>query len=169
MAQIKIQTSIDQERIESLLNKIYAACRTDPNLSPRPMSELKNAYKKKNILIATYGSSIVGWVLRIPFNKICQELAAGYVVEKYRSQGVFEKLLHAALPYANSSIIVTFNYPFANYLIKKEAFKKSSLVEAVKLSKGKFLINRINLDRIKAIRNYYQTNKPIYTIYKSNE
>ena len=166
MAQIKIKTSIEKNKVKALLNKIYTVCRTDPNLSPRPMNELENAYKRKHLLIAFNGSSAVGWLLRIPYNNSCQELAAGYVLEKYRSQGIFEKLLLAALPYLNSSIIVTFNYRFANYLLQKMSFEESSLIEAVKLSKGKFLINRIKFDRIKAIKNHYQTGKPIYVIYR---
>ena len=165
MAQIAIKTAIDEDNVETLLNKIYIVCKTDPNLSPRAREELENAYKKKNLLIAVDGSITVGWLLRIPYTQKFQELAACYVIESYRSKGVFRKLLQEAFKYATLSSVVTFNYPFVNYLLKKIGFRKSSLWEAIKLSNGKFLINRLNVQRLKAIRKHYQTNKPLYTIY----
>jgi len=165
MAQITVRTSIDKENVETLLDQIYKACRTNPNLSPRPREELENAYKEKNLLIAVDGSITVGWLLRIPYTQKFQELASCYVIESYRSKGVFRKLLQEAFKYATLSSIVTFNYPFVNYLLKKIGFRKSSLWEAIRLSNGKFLINRLNVQRLKAIRKHYQTNKPLYTIY----
>jgi hypothetical protein len=165
MAQIKIQTSVEKNIVEAFLSSVYKTCKTDLNLSFRPMSEIKNAYKKGLLLIATRNSSIVGWLLRIPFNKSFQELAAGYVIEKYRSLGIFNLLIQKGLSYSRSSVIVTFNYRLAEFLIKKMKFKKSSLIETTKLSKAKFLFNRINFGRIKAIYRHYQKNKPIYVIY----
>lgn len=166
MAQITIKTSIEQAKVDSLLNQIYRVCRTDPNLSPRPRKEFESAYKKGRLLIALNGSSVVGWLLRIPYNQKFQELAAGYVIESHRSKGVFRKLLQDAFKYVPVSSIVTFNYPFADYLLNKIGFRKSSLWEAIKLSNGKFLINRLNTNRIKAIRIHYQSNKPVYTLYQ---
>lgn len=169
MAQIEIKTSIDKDEVEKLLNQIYKVCGTDSNLSPRPRQELEDAYKDKNLLIALEGSSIVGWLLRIPYNQKFQELAAGYVIESHRSKGVFGKLLQEAFKHAPAFSIVTFNYLFADYLINKIGFRKSSLWEAIKLSKGKFLLNRLNIKRLKAIGKHYQTNKPLYTLYTKYE
>jgi len=166
MAQIAIRTSVDKNRIDSLINQIHRTCLREPNLSPRPKNELETAYKERRLLIATDGLSIVGWLLILPYTERFQELAAGYVIESYRSKGIFRKLLQEAFRYAPISSIVTFNYPFANYLLKKIGFRKSSLWESIKLSNSKFLLNRLNLQRLKAIKKHYQANKPIYTIYE---
>jgi GNAT superfamily N-acetyltransferase len=165
MAQIIIKTSIDKNNVEAFLDKVYIACKTDPNLSFRPMSEIINAYKKELLLIATENSSAVGWLLRIPFNKNCQELAAGYVLKKYRSLGIFNKLIEKALSYSQSSIIVTFNYRLAEFLMQKKGFKKSSLIEAIRLSKARFLFNRMNFGRVKSIHKHYRKSKPIYVVF----
>ena len=169
MAQITIKTTIEKTNVESLLNQIYQVCRTDSNSSPRPIDELENAYKKSLLLVAINGSTVVGWLLRIPYTKEFQELAAGYVIESHRSKGVFGRLLQEAFKHAPVSSIVTFNYTFADYLLNKIGFRKSSLWEAIKLSKGKFLINRLNIKRLKAIRNHFKTNKPLYTLYTRYE
>lgn len=169
MAQIKIQTSIKKDKIEAFLNHISKVCRTDRNLSPRSKEEIECAYKKKELLIAIDGSSIIGWLLRIPYNQSFQELAAGYVIQSYRSKGVFGKLLQRAIKYTPVSSIVTFNHSLAYYLLNKVDFRKSSLWESIKLSYGKFLINRLNSKRLKAIIKHYQTNKPIYCIYTNTK
>ena len=169
MAQITIKTTIEKTNVESLLNQIYQVCRTDSNLSPRSKEELVNTYNKGRLLIALDNSFVVGWLLRIPHNQKFQELAAGYVIESYRSKGVFGELLKEAFKYAPVSSIVTFNYPFADYLLNKFGFRKSSLWEAFKLSNGKFLVHRFNINRLKAIKKHYQTSKPIYTLYEKYE
>jgi len=165
MEEIVIKTSIEKDKLNAIIDQIYNVCRTDPYLSPCSKKELLKAYEKKNLFLAFYKDVVVGWLLKVPFNKSCQELAAGYVIESYRPKGVFNKLLTNALPLSRSSIIVTFNYPFAKYLLWKTGFRNSSLIEAIKLSRGKFIFNRVKIERIKAIYKHYQQNKPIYTIY----
>lgn len=166
MEQVEIRTSVNKKNVESLLNQVYQICQSDPNLSPRPKDELEKAYKAGRLLIAVDESSVIGWLLRIPYTQRFQELASGYVIESYRSKGVFEKLLQEAFKYAPVSSIVTFNYSFAHYLLKKIGFKKSSLWDAIKFSNGKFLLNRFRFKRLKAIGKHYQTNSPLYTIYE---
>lgn len=165
MAEIVVKTKIDDERVDSLIDQIYKICGTEPNLSPRPKKELLEAYDNDRLLIATDETLIAGWLLIIPYNKNFQELAAGYVIESYRSKGIFNKLLQKAFEFAPVSFIVTFNYSFASYLLNKVGFKKSSLWEAIKLSRGKFLLNRPSISRLKAIIKHYQSSKPIYTIF----
>ena len=166
MAQIVIKTIIAKNKTEAVINKVFTVCQNEPNLSPRSKKELENAYNKNNLLIAIAESKIVGWLLKIPYNQKFQELAAGYVIKSYRSKGVFKHLLYEAFKSAPMSTIVTFNYNLSNYLINKIGFKKSSLWETIKLSRGKFLLNRLNLQRITAIRKHYQKSKPMYTIHR---
>ncbi len=165
MAQIVIKTSIEKANVTALLHQVCAICKTDENLSPRPLKELKNAYANSNLFIALDGSLIVGWLLRIPYNQMFQELAAGYVIEEHRPKGVFNIMLEKAVSCSPISTIVTFNNSFAHYLLYK-GFKKSSLWEVIKLSQGKFLLNRLHIVRLKAIKKHYNKNKPIYVIYK---
>lgn len=165
MAEIRVKTRVDNKRVNDLIDKIYKTCATEPNLSYRPKKELLEAYNGDRLLIATDRAIITGWLLIVPYNKNFQELATGYVVESYRSKGVFNKLLQEAFDYAPTSLIVTFNQPFADYLLRKIGFKNSSLWEAIILSRGKFLLNRLNIGRLKAIRKHYKTGKPVYTVF----
>lgn len=165
MAKIIVKTKIDNNKVDNLIDQIHRTCEAEPNLSPRPKKELQKAYANNRLLIATDGASIVGWLLIIIYDRNFQELASGYVIESYRSKGVFNKLLQKAFEFAPVSSIVTFNYSFVSYLLNKVGFKKSSLWEAIKLSRGKFLLNRLSISRIKAIRNHYQTARPIYAVF----
>ena len=166
-----VKNKVEESKADALIQKIYDVCKSHPNLSPRSKKELTRAYKEGRLLLAqgksyTEGKSYtVGWLLRIPYNEESQELAAGYVLESYRTSGVFKKLLQEAFKHATISIIVTFNKRFANYLLNKIGFKRSSLWETARISKGKFLLERAKFIRIKTIIKHYQTNKPIYTIF----
>lgn len=166
MAKIIIQTELVLRTYPFLFNKISQTCQTNPNLSPRSLKEISQAYNEKRLLLALDKTKVVGWLLRIPYNSAGQELAAGYVLKAYRSKGVFNKLLKAALEYSSISLVVTFNYPLANYLTQKMGFKNSSLWEAIKISKGTFLLHRLSITRVKAIKKHYQTCTPVYIIFR---
>lgn len=165
---ITIKTKIKNNRVEPLIQTIYQTCKTDPHLSPRSKEELFKAYKKGYFLIVVNGSLPVGWIMRIPLTKDVQELAAGYVVDAYRAKGVFTQLLLKSFNYTTISIIVTFNKKLAKYLKNKIGFEKTTFWKILKISKGKFVLNRLNIDRLKAIKRHYQTGRPIYLVHYKN-
>ena len=166
---VSITSKLNSSDLERVINKVQSACRSDPNLSPHTRSELMTACNDGRLLVAMSNSSSVGWILRLPYTRDSQELAAAYVVGSYRSKGIFTKLLRAAIKEAETSILVTFNKQLVNYLISKQAFKKSSLWEAVKISKGQFLLDRLNIERLIAIAKHFARNNPTYLIFNRDE
>lgn len=165
---VTIKDRLAEGDVQHLIQAVFEACKSESNLSPRPKKELKKAYDEGRIIIALDHSNLIGWIMLIPYTSDVQELAAGFVVDKYRSQGIFTHLIKKAVLRAQVSLLVTFNKSLYNHLTH-EGFKNSSLWEVIKLSRGKFLLNRLNLERIKAINNHYQANKPKYLIYKRHE
>lgn len=165
MALITIKSIIAIENVSHVINQIYKTCIKDNNLSTRSRKEILSAYKKNNFLFAYSENHIIGWILKIPYNQSIQELAAGYVFKEYRPKGTFSLLVDEAVKDRPISCIVTFNKQVEKYFIFK-GFKKSSLWKIVKLTQGKFLLSRINIQRLSAIIKHYQKNKPIYLIYK---
>lgn len=165
---VSVITEINSSNLESVINKIQNVCRSEPNLSPRPKNQLISAYQQSRLLLAMNNSSLVGWILRLPYANKSQELAAAYVEDAHRSNGIFTKLLREAIKEADISIIVTFNKRLANYLLNKRGFKKSSLWEVVKISNGQFLIERLKLERLFAIFNNYKRSSPTYLIFEKN-
>ena len=166
---VSIITKLNKPDLEIVINKIQKACITNPNLSPRTKNELMTACKDKRLIIAINNSSPVGWLLRLPYTNGSQELAAVYVVDSHRSKGIFTKLLKRATKEAKISLLVTFNKQLANYLINKQDFKRSSLWEAVKISKGQFLLDRLNINRLIAIAKHLTRSNPIYLIFNRND
>lgn len=166
---VTIKNRLATDEVQPLIQAVYKACKTESNLSPRPKNELRKAYDEGRILIAVDQSNPVGWLIVLPYTNKMQELAAGFVVDTYRSKGVFTQLIKKALTHAQVSMLVTFNKSLHNHLTNEVGFENSSLWEAIILSRGKFLLNRLNLERIKAINNHYQASKPKYLIYKRYE
>lgn len=169
MAQITIQNKIEKNKKHQLINYIYHVCQTNPNLSPRSKKEIINSYENGFLLIALDGSTIAGWVMRIPYTKNFQELAAGYIEERYQTRGIFTKLINTATLFTPLSLLVTFNISFAESLIKKGHCTKSSLLKAILLSRGIFLLSRINKKRLLAIQRHYKTSNAVYVLFNRYE
>ena len=166
---VSIITKLNKPDLEIVINKIQKACITNPNLSPRTKNELMTACKDKRLIIAINNSSPVGWLLRLPYANGSQELAAAYVVDSHRSKGIFTKLVNEATKQVKVSLLVTFNKKLANYLINKQDFKRSSLWGAVKISKGQFLFDRLNINRLIAIAKHFSKSNPTYLIFNRND
>ena len=166
---VSITTELKSQDFKIVINKIQKACKTNPDLSPRTKNELMTACKDKTLIVAMNNSSLVGWVLRLPYTNGSQEIAAAYVVDSHRSKGVFTKLVNEATKQAKVSLLVTFNKKLANYLINKQDFKRSSLWGAVKISKGQFLFDRLNINRLIAIAKHFSKSNPTYLIFNRND
>lgn len=166
---VTIKNKLVDSEVQPLIQTIYKTCKSESNLSPRPKNELRKAYAEGKILIAVDGSKPVGWLMLLPYTNKVQELAAGFVIDSYRSRGLFTQLIKKAVTHSQVSMLVTFNKSLYSHLINKVGFKYCSFLEAIILSRGKFLLNRLNLERLKTINNHYQTNKPKYLIYKRHE
>lgn len=165
---ITIKTTIATNKLNDFLETVYKTSKSEPNLSPRSRVELKKAYDESRLLIALDGEKPIGWLMLVPYSNNVQELATGFIKEKYRSKGVFTQLIKTAIVGTRISLTVTFNKSLYNHLIKI-GFKNSSLWDAIKLSNGKFILSRLNLLRLKAINSHYQTSKPGYLICKRYE
>ncbi len=166
---ITIKNNVDKTRAKDLIQTIYKTCKSEPNLSPRPIMEFWKAYGQGRVLIAIHKGEPVGWLMLVPYTDKVQELVAGFVMDSYRSKGVFTKLIHEAVTYSQVSILVTFNKTLERYLNTAVGFSNSSFWEAIKLSRGHFIFRRLNLNRLKAIRAHYQTSKPKYLIFQKHE
>lgn len=165
---VTIKTSIDKDQVKSFIHVVYKTCKSEPNLSPRSKDKLRKAYDKNQFLIATDDKNLIGWLMLIPYTNKVQELAAGFVLEPYRSKGIFSKLIQMGLAYAPISILVTFNRTLERHLNSQNGFRNSSFWEILKLSNGRFLLDRLNLERLKAINSHYQTGKPKYLIFEKH-
>lgn len=165
---VTIKTSINNNQLKDFIHLVYKTCRSEPNLSSRPKTEFRKAYDEGRLLIAVEGEKPIGWLMLIPYTNKVQELAAGFVLEAYRSKGTFSKLVRKGLAYANTSIIVTFSRTLEHRLIQT-GFRNSSFWETLRLSNGRFLLDRLNLERLKAISNHYQTGKPKYLVFMKHE
>lgn len=163
---VTIKTSVSNNLLTDFIQIIYKTCRSEPNLSPRSKTELRKAYQEDRLLIATKDEKPVGWLMLIQYTNDVQELAAGFVLEPYRSKGIFSKLIHKGTTYAPISILVTFNKSLEQHLNKTTGFRKSSFWEIMKFSKGRFLLNRLNLERLKAIRSHFESSKPKYLLFE---
>lgn len=165
---VTIKTSINKNQLKDFIHLVYKTCRSEPYLSPRPKVELRKAYDDGKFLIAMDGEKPIGWLILIPYTNKVQELVAGFVLESYRSKGIFSKLVRKGLAYAPISILVTFNRTLERHLTQT-GFRNSSFWETLRLSNGRLLLDRLNFERLKAISSHYQIGKPKYLIFMKHE
>lgn len=163
---IKIVTKIDDLHIKIVLQYLYKTVQKNSALSPRSLHEINSLYLSNQILFALDDTRVVGWLWLIPYGNEIQELAAGYVRNSYRSQGIFTQLLTFAQKNNKTSVTVTFNPKVARKL-KRLNFRVSSLAECILITRGLFLYNRLNLPRLKAISRHHSKNRPYYMLHSN--
>jgi GNAT superfamily N-acetyltransferase len=151
---------------EPFFRTISHICSSEKYLSPRSCAELRERYMRHELLIAHDEHHVlVGWLMRIPYTPQVQEIASGYVLPEYRSRGVFRTLLHTLLPCTSRSIIATFHYPLAESLFRI-GFTETTLRHITTITRCQFILHRLSIQRLFAIRNHYKTHPPRYCIYE---
>lgn len=165
MAQIKIVTRVPKQKTKKTIDLLYFIYQTEPNLSYRSRKELEKAYKNKNIYFAMKGNCVMGWIMRVAYTQNCQELAGIYVLNSYRRKGIFKFLLTTIVKLSKYSILVTFQKKIADQLIQTHNFEHTSLSKVIVLSKFKFILTRLHLQRFLAIHRHYTETKAFFLLY----
>lgn len=168
MAKVKMTTRLHEARVESFIEQVYVTCNREPELSPRPKDKICKCYYQNQFIIALEESIPVGWLLKIPLRKAIYEICAVYVQGGKRRQGIFKDLLTRSIDPSENTIFVTFIPWLAKYLQDEWRFRAASLWKIIIITRGKFLLPRLNISRLLAIHQHSKRGSPIYLIRNKN-
>ncbi len=163
---IDLKNTLKSKDLNIFLNRLKVVSDKESFLSPRSSAEIKMAYREKNIFFAFSKQTLLGWIMVIQYGRDLQEVCFAYVFPKYRNKGIFKLLLSTALKNSKNSIMVTFSKELSKSILKNKGVKQFTFIQVIILSKGKFLLKRLNVFKLAAIIRRFGKAKAYYLIYK---
>lgn len=164
MENIVLTTNPQENLTNSLLDKMVRIYATTPGLSRRSRVELKKRYKNREIIFALMGPEIAGWIIRSPLDDCFWEISGAYIEDRFRSKGLFKRMLESSLRPPAKYVTVTFLPTLADYLIECWGFHRVSLRETLYRTKGTFIRDRLHPLRIVSIVKQSRRARPFYLL-----
>jgi len=149
---IIVSTVLPPDRVYLSLEMVSRTLKSHPHLMYRPRRSLQRAYEGGRLAFGLIDSDVAGWILAIDHTQATQELAGLFVLERYRGSGMVHHLSRHMLDRKQHSIASTGNPLVAAYLARDLRFSPCSFANALRLTGGKLLIDRLDPRRA---RNYY--------------
>lgn len=163
---IDVKKTINSGDLDVFIKVIKDVSDKELFLSPRSLAEIKRAYSDKNIFFAFSKQTLLGWIMVIQYSRNLQEVCFAYVFPKYRKRGVFKLLLSSVLKNSEKSIMVTFSKELCNTILTINNVRKSTFAHVTILTKGRFLLKRLNVFKLVAIIRRFGKTKAYYLIYE---
>ena len=147
----RISRSIPAEQHGRVVAEILALAATDSHITARSARSLRRALRGDRLVVA-FGDeddqAVVGWFLSEPCGPGVHELGFIFVDPSVRGHAVFIDLLDLALAIDGRAVSVTFRADFASWLIRSRGFRRVTLGEAARVSRGWFLLRRLAPGRL---------------------
>jgi len=129
---------VRRETRPARLREIIRRIQVEPALTPRSFENLR----KSRVTCAYDDGTLVGWLIAEPLRTGVYELGAAYVQPSYRNNGILGRLLDATMESAELYVAAIFNLDLLEYVVKKRQFRTSSLLELIRVSRGRFVTKR---------------------------
>lgn len=161
---IAVTTSLPRDRREKILREIDETSQNTPELTPRPISTLRQLAESGNLVAAFTGDELAGWGVREPLGRGVVELGMAYVKPRFRKTNAFELLVRELTNCDEACLFATYLPGLIRYTVREHGFRESSLGEFAIRSRGRFIFNRLSPARRRAVRTHLATARPLYAI-----
>lgn len=138
-----VTAAVAAGRQGELAQRIRARSLAAPEITPRPLRELRRALRAGRLVVAEEGEELLGWFLSEPCGPGLHELGYLFVEPGARGAGVLHELLLTGFALDEVAVAVTFRADFAALLQRKYGFRRSSLGGVIVASRGWFLWRRL--------------------------
>jgi phytol kinase len=138
-----IANRLPLERHEAVARAIRTRSLQVPAITARSLSSLERALADGRLVVASDGDEIVAWFLSEPSGPGVHELGFLYVEPQRRSEAILPAMLDLALTLDDTAVAVTFRADFAAWLIGSRGFRRATLGEVARMSRGRFLWHRL--------------------------
>ena len=132
-----------------IADAVLARAASEPHITARPRRHLLRALRDGRLVVAHEGTVVVGWFLSEPCGRGVHELGFIFVEPAARGDAVLLDLLDTALAIEPRAVAVTFRPGFARWLIRARGFRRVSLGEVARISRGWFLLRRAAPSRLR--------------------
>ena len=138
-----ILNRVPAEHHEAVAKAIHARSLQVPAITPRPVPSLTSALVEGRLIVAREGADIVGWFLSEPCGRGVHELGFLFVEPGHRAEAILPRMLDLALTLDDTAVAVTFRADFAAWLTGSRGFRRVTLGEVARMSRGSFLWRRL--------------------------
>jgi len=163
---ITVTTAVEPTRQAGLAARIHALSLAEPKITPRPVRSLRRALRGGRLVVAEDGARVVGWFLSEPCGRGVHELGFLFVDSSVRGDDVLLRMLDAGLALDRRAVAVTFRAGFAEWLVGSRAFRRSSLGEVTRLSRGFFILRRLAPRRLAAALRRTSASEAFYLVHE---
>jgi 2-polyprenyl-3-methyl-5-hydroxy-6-metoxy-1,4-benzoquinol methylase len=143
----------DEARAD-LLAWVHRTLVADPALSPRSLPALSRAYDQGRFWLIQSDGETVGWVIRIAHRPGVQELAGAFIRPDHRRNGAARVVLDRVLAMEPITVCTTSSGWLADYLQEAWGFQRCGLFTLLRLTRGRFAADRLDLSRLRYGRSY---------------
>ena len=161
----RISRSIPAARHGCVVAEILALAATDSHITARSARSLRRALRDDRLIVAFDDEAVVGWFLSEPCGPGVHELGFIFVDPSVRGRAVFIDMLTLALAIDGRAVSVTFRADFAGWLIRSRGFRRVTLGEAARVSRGWFLLRRLAPGRLGTALRRTSSGEAWYLVY----
>jgi len=161
---LRVVTQLPQNKVEKFVEEISYTSELEEKLTPRTKKSLYKRLNRRELVLVLDDNDLAAWGVVEPLGKNWFELGMTYVKPEYRATEAFQLLARELVLRKDSVLFATYDRKLFDYVQREFGFRESSLSEVLQLSGNRFLLKRLNLDSIKAIRSRLATSKPIYAV-----
>ena len=112
----------------------------EQQLTPRSLAKLEQS----RIAIARDEAKIVGWLVSEPLYGHVNELDAAFVLPDYRRRGILGDLVDALSDPNATYVAALFSPELSRYLCENKGFVETTLMNIIRVSRGKFVTKRLS-------------------------
>ncbi len=160
---IRVTSSLD-DRFDETIDEIERMSLASKELTPRSRARLERAARQGNLVVAFSADTLAGWGIREPVSRNTSELGMTFVKPEYRDTDAFELLARELTNTKRKLVMATYRKDLQQYTIDHLGFKPSDLFEVIKVSRGGFLLKRMNPASRRSIQHRMRDSKPLFAI-----
>ena len=154
-------TSLDKDQVIAEIQRISEK---QPELTPRPKLVLEKALKEGNLALVQDNDELIGWALVEPLTKNISEIGLVFIKPEFRSPAVFDLLMKLVSKRPEKMLLATYDKSLIRYVQKAWKAEQLSLAKVIWLTRGKFVLKRMDKLSRGAIKRKIAKSKPLYAI-----
>ncbi|MFM6980062.1 MAG: hypothetical protein ACKOWE_01490 [Micrococcales bacterium] len=155
---------LPRETFDKVLDEISFLGGIEEKLTPRTKKYLLKRLHNKQLIMAFEEQALAGWGLVEPLATGVVEIGFLYVKPEFRDTNAFHDLARELVLRKETVLFATYDRKLFDYVRRTYNFKESTLKEFQRLSRGRFVLKRLNLDALRSIGSRLKTTKPIYAL-----
>lgn len=147
-----------------LIDEIYKVSLVQPELTPRSKEKLEELARNLNLALVYQNEQLVGWALIEPVGKNLVEVGMLFIKPEARSAAAFADLMSLIAKRREKVIIASYDQKLIRYLVRSWKAKQISLLQVIWLTRGRFILKRLDRNSRTAISRKVKSRKPLYAL-----